>query len=65
MLLFLSQVFKRVLQGRLLELLDHQGVVIPSQYGFRSGDSTTMVVLDMVERVGRHGGRRMSLLGSS
>jgi hypothetical protein len=47
----LLQVFERVLQGRLLEFLDHQEVVIPGQYGFRSGHSTAMAVLDMVERV--------------
>jgi hypothetical protein len=47
----LSQVFEKVLQGRLLEFLDHQGMVIPGQYGFRSGHSTAMAVLDMVERV--------------
>jgi hypothetical protein len=47
----LLQVFERVLQGRLLEFLDHQGVVIPGQYGFRSRHSTAMVVMDMVERV--------------
>jgi hypothetical protein len=46
-----SQVFERVLQGRLLEFLDHQGVVIPGQYGFRSGHSMTMAVLDMVKRM--------------
>jgi hypothetical protein len=47
----LSQVFERVLQGRLLEFLDRQGVVTPGQYGFRSGHSMVMAVLDMVERV--------------
>jgi membrane-associated phospholipid phosphatase len=47
----LSQMFKRVLQGRLLEFLDHQKVITPGQYGFRSGHSTAMAVLDMVERV--------------
>jgi hypothetical protein len=47
----LSQVFERVLQGRLLEFLDRQEVAIPGQYGFRSGHSTAMAVLDMVERV--------------
>jgi hypothetical protein len=51
MLLVLSQVFERVLQGRLLEFLDHHGMVIPGQYGFRSGHSMAMVVVDMVERV--------------
>jgi hypothetical protein len=47
----LLQVFERVLQWRLLEFLNCQGVVIPSQYGFRSGHSTAMAVLDMLERV--------------
>ena len=47
----LSQVFERVLQGRLLEFLDRQEVVIPGQYGFRTGHSTAMAVVDMVERV--------------
>jgi hypothetical protein len=42
----LSQVFERVLQGRLLEFLDRQ-VVIPGQYGFRSGHSMAMAVVDM------------------
>jgi hypothetical protein len=45
------QVFERVLQGRLLEFLNRQVVVIPGQYGFRSRHSTAMAVLDMVERV--------------
>jgi hypothetical protein len=39
----LSQVFERVLQGRLLQFLDKKEVVIPGQYGFRSGHSTAMV----------------------
>jgi hypothetical protein len=47
----LSKVFERVLQVRLLEFLDVQGVIIPGQYGFRGGHSTAMAVQDMVERV--------------
>jgi hypothetical protein len=47
----LSQVFKRVLQVRLLEFLDLQGVINPGQYGFRADHSTAMAVKDMVERV--------------
>jgi hypothetical protein len=47
----LSQAFERVPQVRLLEFLDHQGMVISGQYGFRSGHSTAMAVMDMVERV--------------
>ena len=31
--------------------LDRQGVIIPGQYGFRTGHSTAMAFLDMVERV--------------
>jgi retron-type reverse transcriptase len=49
----LSQVSERVLQGRLLEFLDHQGVVIPGQYGFRSGHSTAMAVLERVREAWR------------
>jgi hypothetical protein len=48
---FLLWVFERVLQGRLLEFLDQQEVVIPGHYGFGSGHSTAMAVVDMVERV--------------
>jgi hypothetical protein len=55
MLPVLLQVFERVLQGRLLEFLDHQGVVIVGQYGFRSGHSMAMAVLDMVDRVSEGG----------
>jgi hypothetical protein len=47
----LSQVFKRVLQVRLLEFLDLQGVINPGQYGFKAGHSPAMAVQDMVERV--------------
>jgi hypothetical protein len=47
----LSQVFERVLQVRLLEILDVQGLINPGQYGFRAGHSTAMAVQDMVERV--------------
>jgi hypothetical protein len=44
-------VFERVLQGRLLQFLDHQKVITPGQYGFRTGHSMAMAVLNMVERV--------------
>jgi hypothetical protein len=47
----LSQVFERVLQVRLLEFLDAQGVINPGQYGFSAGHSIAMAVQDMVERV--------------
>jgi membrane-associated phospholipid phosphatase len=47
----LSQVFERVLQGRLLEFLDHQKVITPGQYGFRSGHSTAMAVVDISLRI--------------
>jgi hypothetical protein len=49
----LSQAFERILQARLLDFLDQQGLITPGQYGFRSGHSTAMAVLDMVERVRR------------
>ena len=47
----LSQIFERVLKARLTEFLDKQGVIIPGQYGFRKGHSTSMAILDMVEKV--------------
>ena len=47
----LSQVFERVLKSRLIQFLGDQKVIIPGQYGFRSGHSTAMAVLDMVEKV--------------
>ena len=33
----LSQLFERVLRGRLVGFLDRHGVIVPGQYGFRSG----------------------------
>jgi hypothetical protein len=59
----LSQVFERVLQGRLLEFLDHQEVVIPGQYGLRSGHSMGIVVVDMVERVRQAWGKKNVTIG--
>ena len=47
----LSQIFERVLRARLVAFLDRKGVIIPGQYGFRAGHSTTMAILDMVEKV--------------
>jgi hypothetical protein len=47
----LSQVFERVLQVRLLEFPDLQGVINPGQYGFRAGHSTALAVQDMLKRV--------------
>ena len=47
----LSQVFERVLKVRLVGFLEQQGVLTPGQYGFRSGHSTAMAILDMVEKV--------------
>ena len=47
----LSQVFERVLQGRLVEFFSEMGVLTPGQYGFRAGHSTAMAVLDMVEKI--------------
>ena len=47
----LSQIFERVLRSRLEGFLESAGVLFPGQYGFRGGHSTTMAVLEMVERV--------------
>ena len=47
----LSQVFERVLKRRLVDFLEKQKVIISSQYGFRSGHSTSMAIFHMVEKV--------------
>ena len=47
----LSQVFERVLYARLTKFLDQHEVIIPGQYGFRTGHSTAMAISDMVEKV--------------
>ena len=47
----LSQIFERVLKARLVRFFDQHSVIIPNQYGFRSGHSTAMAILDMVEKV--------------
>ena len=47
----LSQIFERVLKARLIQFLGEQGVIIAGQYGFRSGHSTAMAILDMVEKI--------------
>ena len=47
----LSQIFERVLYARLTDFLVKQNVVIPIQYGFRAGHSTTMAITDMVKKV--------------
>ena len=47
----LSQIFERVLQKRLTTFFEEQNLISPSQYGFRAGHSTTMAILDMVEKV--------------
>ena len=59
----LSQVFERVLKERLVAFLEEKGVVTPGQYGFREGHSTTMAILDMVERVRAAWGRGNVALG--
>ena len=59
----LSQLFERVLKARLVGFLDKHRVVVPGQYGFRSGHSTAMAVLDMVERVRGAWGRGNAALG--
>ena len=59
----LSQLFERVIRVRLAAFLDRHRVIIPGQYGFRSGHSTAMAVLDMVERVRGAWGRGNAALG--
>ena len=59
----LSQLFERVLRGRLVGFLDRHRVIVPGQYGFRSGHSTAMAVLDMTERVRRAWDRGNAALG--
>ena len=59
----LSQIFERVLRARLEQFLSRHRVLTPGQYGFRAGHSTTMAVLDMVERVRGAWGRGNVSLG--
>ena len=47
----LSQIFEKVIRSRLIRFLDKNKVLIPGQYGFRSGHSTAMAILDMVEKI--------------
>ena len=47
----LSQLFERILKVRLVEFLEKHKVIISGQYGFRTGHSTDMAILDMVEKV--------------
>ena len=48
---------------RLVEFLESHGVITPGQYGFRSGHSTSMAILDMVEKVRAAWGRGNVALG--
>ena len=59
----LSQIFERVIHSRLVQFLDRNKVTIPGQYGFRSGHSTAMAILDMVEKVRGAWGRGNRALG--
>ena len=47
----LSQIFEKVIKARLVGFLDSHRVLASGQYGFRSGHSTAMAILDMVEKV--------------
>ena len=47
----LSQIFERVINARLVNFFTRNDVIIPGQYGFRSGHSTSMAIMDMVEKV--------------
>ena len=59
----LSQVFERILKSRLVQFFADQEVIIPSQYGFRSGHSTAMAILDMVEKIRGAWSEKNSALG--
>ena len=52
-----------MLRARLVAFYDKRGVIIPGQYGFRAGHSTTMVILDMVEMVKGACGKGNAALG--
>ena len=45
----LMQLFERVLKVRLVEFLESHRVITMGRYGFRSGHSTAMAILDMVK----------------
>ena len=47
----LSQVFERVINTRLIKFFEDNKVIIPGQYGFRTGHSTAMAIMDMVEKI--------------
>ena len=59
----LSQIFERILYARLTDFLVKQDVVIPNQYGFRAGHSTTMAITDMVEKVKKAWAEKSVALG--
>ena len=59
----LSQVFERVLKSRLVQFFAEKEVIIPGQYGFRSGHSTAMAILDMVEKIRAAWTEKNSALG--
>ena len=47
----LSQIFERVMNARLTAFFEKNRVIIPGQYGFRTGHSSSMAIMDMVEKV--------------
>ena len=47
----------------MVEFFDKQGVIIPGQYGFRTGHSTDMAILDMVEKVRNAWAKKRVALG--
>ena len=59
----LSQIFERVICARLANFFVEQDVIIPNQYGFRAGHSTTMAITDMVEKVRKAWGEKSVALG--
>jgi len=47
----LSKVLERVVYTRLVDYLNKQNILESSQYGFRKNKSTSMAILDLVEKI--------------
>ena len=46
-----SKVFERLMYNRLLSFLDKNNVLFRNQFGFRANHSTSMAVIEMVDRI--------------
>lgn len=47
----LSKVLEKIVHCRLSDYLDKLNVLIPSQYGFRKKNTTSMAILHLAERI--------------